>query len=158
MIQQGWGAVLRWGGKLSQNLAELAARKEEMKTDLHCLQAGSDFAPVGSGAQVPWALGRLFGAPKSPNSPQGHSLPTRFALKLTEKSDEGPILLLFFFFWSFFSFCSLSFFFHLFLIVICVGIMIMPIFMILSAHILNSSRGRSEGCDCLEVSLRFHFD
>lgn len=77
VIQQGWGAVLRWGGKLSQNLAELAARKEEMKTDLHHLQAGSDFAPVCSGAQVPWALGRLFGAPKNPNSPQGHSLPTR---------------------------------------------------------------------------------
>lgn len=82
VIQQGWGAVLRWGGKLSQNLAELAARKEEMK--LHHLQAGSDFAPVGSGAQVPWALGRLFGAPKSHNSPQGHSLPTRSAPNLSK--------------------------------------------------------------------------
>lgn len=84
VIQQGWGAVLRWSGKLSQNLAELAARKEEIRTDLHHLQAGSDFAPVSSGAQVPWALGRLFGAPKSSNSPQGHSLPTRSALNSSE--------------------------------------------------------------------------
>ncbi|XP_019109486.2 uncharacterized protein rusc1 isoform X4 [Larimichthys crocea] len=76
-IQQGWGAVIRWGGRLSQNLTELSMKKEEMKTDLPDLQVqtGSDFVPVSSGAQVPWGLGRLFGASKSPNSPPGP--PTR---------------------------------------------------------------------------------
>ncbi|GAA6220634.1 RUN and SH3 domain-containing protein 1 isoform X4 [Lates japonicus] len=82
VIQQGWGAMMRWGGRLSQNLAELslsAGKKEEMKTDLPDLQtqAGSDYAPVSSGAQVPWGLGRLFGASKSPNSPTSHTPPTR---------------------------------------------------------------------------------
>ncbi|XP_070822613.1 uncharacterized protein rusc1 isoform X3 [Chaetodon trifascialis] len=79
VIQQGWGAVMRWGGRLSQNLAELSLKKEEMRTDLPDLQvqAGSDFAPVSSGAQVPWGLGRLFGASKSPSSPPGHTPPTR---------------------------------------------------------------------------------
>ncbi|XP_042280508.1 uncharacterized protein rusc1 isoform X1 [Thunnus maccoyii] len=82
VIQQGWGAVMRWGGRLSQNLAELslsAGKREEMKMDLPDLpvQAGSDFAPVSSGTQVPWGLGRLFGASKSPNSPTGHTPPSR---------------------------------------------------------------------------------
>ncbi|XP_040900875.1 RUN and SH3 domain-containing protein 1 isoform X2 [Toxotes jaculatrix] len=82
VIQQGWGAVMRWGGRISQNLAELslsAGKKEEMKTDLSDLQtqAASDYTPVSSGAQVPWGLGRLFGASKSPNSPTGHTPPTR---------------------------------------------------------------------------------
>ncbi|XP_035862319.1 uncharacterized protein rusc1 isoform X6 [Sander lucioperca] len=80
VIQQGWGAVMRWGGRLSQNLSELSLKKEEMKTDLPDLraQAGSDFTPVSWGAQVPWGLGlRLFGASKSLNSPPGHTPPTR---------------------------------------------------------------------------------
>ncbi|XP_042345701.1 protein PRRC2A isoform X2 [Plectropomus leopardus] len=79
VIQQGWGAVMRWGGRLSQNLSEFSLKKEEMKTDLPDLQAqaGSDFAPVSGGAQVPWGLGRLFGASKSLNSPPGHTPPTR---------------------------------------------------------------------------------
>ncbi|XP_022612449.1 RUN and SH3 domain-containing protein 1 isoform X3 [Seriola dumerili] len=82
VIQQGWGAVMRWGGRFSQNLAELslsAGKKEEMKTDLPDLQTqtGSDYTPVSSGGQVPWGFGRLFGASKSPNSPTGHTPPTR---------------------------------------------------------------------------------
>ncbi|XP_026173559.1 uncharacterized protein rusc1 [Mastacembelus armatus] len=82
VIQQGWGAVMRWGGQLSQNLAELSlssGKKEEVKTDQPDLQTqvGSDYTPVSSGAQVPWGLGRLFGASKSPSSPTGHTLPTR---------------------------------------------------------------------------------
>ncbi|XP_041648902.1 uncharacterized protein rusc1 isoform X1 [Cheilinus undulatus] len=79
VIQQGWGAVMRLGGRLSKNLAELSLKKDEMKTDLSGLQiqTGSDFAPVGSGAQVPWHLGRLFGASKGPNSPTGQTPPTR---------------------------------------------------------------------------------
>ncbi|XP_034554497.1 uncharacterized protein rusc1 isoform X2 [Notolabrus celidotus] len=79
-IQQGWGAVMRFGGRLSRNLAELNPKKEEeVKTDLQGLQiqAESDFAPVSSGVQVPWGFGRLFGASKSPNSPPGHTPPTR---------------------------------------------------------------------------------
>ncbi|XP_031709206.1 uncharacterized protein rusc1 isoform X5 [Anarrhichthys ocellatus] len=79
VIQQGWGAVMRWGGRLSHNLSEPNLKKEEVKTDLPDLQAqaGSDFAAVSSGAQVPWGLGRLFGASKSLNSPPGHTPPTR---------------------------------------------------------------------------------
>ncbi|XP_053183131.1 AP-4 complex accessory subunit RUSC1 [Scomber japonicus] len=82
VIQQGWGAVVRWGGRLSQNLSELslsAGKREEMKMDLPDLQAhtASDFAPVSSGTQVPWGLGRLFGASKSPSSPTGHTPPSR---------------------------------------------------------------------------------
>ncbi|XP_056300599.1 AP-4 complex accessory subunit RUSC1 isoform X2 [Pseudoliparis swirei] len=79
VIQQGWGAVVRWGGKLSQNLSELNLKKEEVKMDLSDLQAqaGSDFAPVSSGAQVPWGLGRLFGASKGLSSPEGHTSATR---------------------------------------------------------------------------------
>ncbi|KAM8735349.1 uncharacterized protein rusc1 isoform 4-T4 [Acanthopagrus schlegelii] len=79
VIQQGWGAVVRWGGRLSHNLSELSLKKEEMRANLPDLQvqAGSDFTPVGGGAQVPWGLGRLFGASKSPNSPTGHTPPTR---------------------------------------------------------------------------------
>ncbi|XP_074539025.1 uncharacterized protein rusc1 isoform X2 [Halichoeres trimaculatus] len=79
VIQQGWGAVMRLGGRLSRNLAELSLKKEEANTDLPGLhmQTGSDFAPVGSGTQVPWGLGRLFGASKSPHSPPVHTPPTR---------------------------------------------------------------------------------
>lgn len=70
---------MRWGGRLSQNLAELSMKKEEVKMGLSDLQvqAERDFAPVSSGSQVPWGLGRLFGASKSPNSPQGPTPPTR---------------------------------------------------------------------------------
>lgn len=82
VIQQGWGAVMRWGGRLSQNLAELslsAVKNEEMKEDLPDLQVqgGSDYTPVSSAAQVPWGLGRLFGASRSPSSPTGYTPPTR---------------------------------------------------------------------------------
>lgn len=82
VIQQGWGAVMRWGGRLGQNLAELsqsALKRDEMKADLPDLQAqtGSDYTAVCGGPQVPWGLGRLFGASKSPTSPSGHTPPTR---------------------------------------------------------------------------------
>ncbi|XP_035019534.1 uncharacterized protein rusc1 isoform X3 [Hippoglossus stenolepis] len=79
VIQQGWGAVIRWGGRLQQNLTELSQKREEVKTDLPDLQTqtGSDYTPVSSGSQVPWSLGRLFGASKGPSSPTGHTPPTR---------------------------------------------------------------------------------
>lgn len=71
----------RWGDRLSQNLAELSTKKDEAKTGLALrVQTGSDFAPVSSDAQVPWGLGRLFGASKSPSSPQGPTPPSRSAL------------------------------------------------------------------------------
>lgn len=75
---------MRWGGRLSQNLAELslsAAKKEEMIADVPDLQtqAGSDYTPVSSSVQVPWGLGRLFGASKSSVSPTGQTPPTRLA-------------------------------------------------------------------------------
>ncbi|XP_051812909.1 uncharacterized protein rusc1 isoform X2 [Acanthochromis polyacanthus] len=81
-IQQGWGAVVRWGGRLSQNLAELsqtALKKDDVKADLPDLQAqtGSDYTAVSGGPQVPWGLGRLFGASRSPSSPTGPTPPTR---------------------------------------------------------------------------------
>ncbi|XP_059195321.1 uncharacterized protein rusc1 isoform X2 [Centropristis striata] len=76
MIQQGWGAMIRWGGRLSHNLSEMSVKKEEMRMNLPS-QAESDFAPVSSGAQVPWGLGRLFGASKSLSSPPVHTPPTR---------------------------------------------------------------------------------
>ncbi|XP_063734661.1 uncharacterized protein rusc1 [Eleginops maclovinus] len=79
VIQQGWGAVMRWGGRVSHNLSELNLKKEEMRMDLPDLHAHaeSDFAPVSSGAQVPWRLGRFFGASKSLSSPPGQTPPTR---------------------------------------------------------------------------------
>lgn len=82
VIQQGWGAMIRWGGRLSQNLAELnlsAAKTEDIKADLPNLhaEAGSDYAPVSGGVPVPWGLGRLFGASKSPSSPTSYTAPTR---------------------------------------------------------------------------------
>lgn len=78
VIQQGWEVMMRWGGRLSQNLSELslaAMKKDELKTE--DLQAHSDFVPVSSGVQIPWGLERLFGAPKSLTSPSSHPAPTR---------------------------------------------------------------------------------
>lgn len=72
---------MRWGGRLSQNLSELSMKKEAMKAALPDLrlEAESDFTSVSSDAQVPWGLGRLFGASKSSGSPQGPPQPTRSA-------------------------------------------------------------------------------
>lgn len=78
VIQQGWEVMMRWGGRLSQNLSELsvaAVTRAESKTE--DLQAHSDFVPVSGGAQIPWGLERLFGAPKSLTSPNSHPASTR---------------------------------------------------------------------------------
>lgn len=74
VIQQGWEVMMRWGGQLSQNLSglSLSVKKEDLKTE-----AQSEFVPVSSGAQIPWGLERLFGAPKSLNSPTSHHAQTR---------------------------------------------------------------------------------
>ncbi|XP_061674773.1 uncharacterized protein rusc1 [Syngnathoides biaculeatus] len=71
VIQQGWGAVMRWGGRLSQNLAELNLGETRTSLQDHRAQRENDLAPVSSVAQAPWSLGRLFGSPssKSPNTP-----------------------------------------------------------------------------------------
>ncbi|XP_051922116.1 uncharacterized protein rusc1 isoform X1 [Hippocampus zosterae] len=109
VIQQGWGAVMRWGGRLSQNLAELnlaAGQTDEARPSLpdHQAQTGSDLAPLSSLAQVPWSLGRLFGstASKSPNSPVGHAptsrrpsqwlAPSVTALTRLVSSTSAPVL------------------------------------------------------------------
>lgn len=78
---------MRWGGRLSQNLADFslsAVKKEETKASSADVQdqAGSDSSSV-SGTQVPWNLGRLFGASRSPHSPTGHMPPTRSATGFT---------------------------------------------------------------------------
>lgn len=78
VIQQGWEVMLRWGGRLSQNLSELsvaAVKKAESKAE--DLQAHSDFVPVSSNAQIPWGLERLFGASKSLTSSNNHLASTR---------------------------------------------------------------------------------
>lgn len=78
VIQQGWEVMLRWGGRLSQNLSELsqaAAKRDDLKPQ--DLQTHSDFAPVSGAAHIPWGLERLFGAPKSLTSPSTHPGPTR---------------------------------------------------------------------------------
>ncbi|XP_077577909.1 RUN and SH3 domain containing 1 isoform X3 [Stigmatopora nigra] len=81
VLQQGWGTMMRWGEKLSQNLADLslAAGKTEEAQNNHLAQTESDFSPGNSVTQVSWSLGRLFGstATRSPNSPVGHTPPSR---------------------------------------------------------------------------------
>nr|XP_046171149.1 AP-4 complex accessory subunit RUSC1-like isoform X2 [Oncorhynchus gorbuscha] len=78
VIQQGWGAVVRWGGKLGQNLAELSLsavqNQEGTSRDPPEPQARSDPPQVDGALAVPWGLGRLFGASNNPTIP---TLPTR---------------------------------------------------------------------------------
>ncbi|XP_036795606.1 uncharacterized protein rusc1 isoform X3 [Oncorhynchus mykiss] len=79
VIQQGWGAVVRWGGKLGQNLAELslsAVQNQEgtSREPQTSTQARSDPPQVDGALAVPWGLGRLFGASNNSTIP---TLPTR---------------------------------------------------------------------------------
>ncbi|XP_067305102.1 uncharacterized protein rusc1 isoform X3 [Pseudorasbora parva] len=85
-LQQGWGAVMRLGERLGQNFG-LATDPEdvkgsnspdEFKTGFSLnpkspvenrQQPREDLSLWDSGAAVPWGLGRLFGASKSPNNP-----------------------------------------------------------------------------------------
>lgn len=77
VLQQGWGAVVRLGGRLSQNLSDLSLsagpRLDGTSRDLPELQTQSDFPRVDSYTGVPFGLGRLFGASKYPNNPTSHS-------------------------------------------------------------------------------------
>ncbi|XP_045574844.1 uncharacterized protein rusc1 isoform X3 [Salmo salar] len=82
VIQQGWGAVVRWGGKLGQNLAELSLSAVQNQEGTSrdppepqaSTQARSDPPQVDGALAVPWGLGRLFGASNNPTIP---TLPTR---------------------------------------------------------------------------------
>uniref|UniRef100_A0A674CSA6 RUN and SH3 domain-containing protein 1-like n=1 Tax=Salmo trutta TaxID=8032 RepID=A0A674CSA6_SALTR len=84
VIQQGWGAVVRWGGKLGQNLAELSLSAVQNQEGTSrdppepqaSTQAWSDPPQVVGALAVPWGLGRLFGASNNPTIP---TLPTRCA-------------------------------------------------------------------------------
>ncbi|KAK6326848.1 hypothetical protein J4Q44_G00024930 [Coregonus suidteri] len=75
VIQQGWGAVVRWGGKLGQNLAELSLsavqnqNQEGTSRDPPEPQTRSDPPQVDGALAVPWGLGRLFGASNNPTIP-----------------------------------------------------------------------------------------
>ncbi|XP_052369558.1 mucin-5AC-like isoform X2 [Oncorhynchus keta] len=82
VIQEGWGAVVRWGGKLGQNLAELSLSAVQNQEGTSrdppepqtSTQARSDPPQVDGALAVPWGLGRLFGASNNPTIP---TLPTR---------------------------------------------------------------------------------
>lgn len=85
-LQQGWGAVMRLGERLGQNFG-LTTNTEDVKgpnspDDFKTgfslnpkspvenrQQTREDLSLWDSGAAVPWGLGRLFGASKSPNNP-----------------------------------------------------------------------------------------
>ncbi|XP_041708180.2 iporin-like isoform X2 [Coregonus clupeaformis] len=77
VIQQGWGAVVRWGGKLGQNLAELSLSAVQNQNGTSrdppepqaSTQARSDPPQVDGALAVPWGLGRLFGASNNPTKP-----------------------------------------------------------------------------------------
>lgn len=76
--------MVRWGGKLGQNLAELSlsAVQNQKGTSRDppepqaSTQARSDPPQVDGALAVPWGLGRLFGASNNPTIP---TLPTRCA-------------------------------------------------------------------------------
>ncbi|XP_037392666.1 uncharacterized protein rusc1 isoform X3 [Pygocentrus nattereri] len=77
-LQQGWGAVMRWGERLGQNLGGLTSigSSEEAEGGPTVVNQNahstSDAQSPGQEALpadgVPWGLGRLFGASKSPNN------------------------------------------------------------------------------------------
>ncbi|XP_066538984.1 uncharacterized protein rusc1 isoform X2 [Hoplias malabaricus] len=70
-LQQGWGAVMRWGERLGQNLGGLAS--------INSAEEVEDVQTPGQEADaVPWGLGRLFGASKSPNNPPTKRRPSQW--------------------------------------------------------------------------------
>uniref|UniRef100_A0A8C1GW36 RUN and SH3 domain-containing protein 1 n=1 Tax=Cyprinus carpio TaxID=7962 RepID=A0A8C1GW36_CYPCA len=94
-LQQGWGAVMRFGERLGQNFG-LATSTEvdkspnspgDFKTgfslnpkspDEKRQQPRDDLSLKDNGAAVPWGLGRLFGASKSPNNPPASRRPSQW--------------------------------------------------------------------------------
>ena len=71
---------MRLGGRLSRNLSEMSLPVGQIQgkesTELYS-QTGSDFPRVDSTNNVPWGLGRLFGATKVARSPVGPPTHTR---------------------------------------------------------------------------------
>ncbi|CAM4699047.1 unnamed protein product [Leuciscus chuanchicus] len=94
-LQQGWGAVMRLGERLGQNFG-LATNTEDVKgpNSPDDFKAGFSLNPKSpvenrqqpredlslwdSGAAVPWGMGRLFGASKSPNNPPTSRRPSQW--------------------------------------------------------------------------------
>ncbi|KAG1925259.1 RUN and SH3 domain-containing protein 1-like [Pimephales promelas] len=94
-LQQGWGAVMRLGERLGQNFG-LATNTEDVKgpnsqDDFKTgfslnpkspvenrQQPREDLSLWDSGAVVPWGMGRLFGASKSPNNPPTSRRPSQW--------------------------------------------------------------------------------
>ncbi|XP_026140213.1 uncharacterized protein rusc1 isoform X3 [Carassius auratus] len=94
-LQQGWGAVVRFGERLGQNFG-LATSTEDDKSpnspgdfkpgfslnpkspEENRQQPRDDLSLKDSGAAVPWGLGRLFGASKSPNNPPASRRPSQW--------------------------------------------------------------------------------
>ncbi|XP_031431461.1 RUN and SH3 domain-containing protein 1 [Clupea harengus] len=82
-IQQGWGAVVRWGERLGQNLSSLGSSNSEASEDVTTGMSPDtrrepgvlrshpqeEVSPWASSVAVPWGLERLFGASKSPSNP-----------------------------------------------------------------------------------------
>ncbi|XP_053350371.1 AP-4 complex accessory subunit RUSC1 isoform X3 [Clarias gariepinus] len=89
-LQQGWGAVIRWGERLGQNLSGLTSTglSEEAKgqpiSDLNahsssdCPRSPGQELLTPDGGTVSWGLGRLFGASKSPNNPPTKHRPSHW--------------------------------------------------------------------------------
>ncbi|XP_051980792.1 uncharacterized protein LOC127642093 isoform X2 [Xyrauchen texanus] len=96
-LQQGWGAVLRLGERLGQNfgLANSSSSEDvkgpnspdDPKTGFSLnpkspvengQQPREELSLWDSGAVVPWGLGRLFGASKSPNNPPTSRRPSQW--------------------------------------------------------------------------------
>ncbi|XP_059363554.1 uncharacterized protein LOC132102872 isoform X3 [Carassius carassius] len=112
-LQQGWGAVMRLGERFGQNFG-LATTTEDVKgpnspedcktgfsLNLKCpdenrQEPRDDLSLRDSGAAVPWGLGRLFGASKSPNNPPTSRRPSQWlspglsALSRLVNLGQGP--------------------------------------------------------------------
>ncbi|XP_026084386.1 uncharacterized protein LOC113059915 isoform X3 [Carassius auratus] len=112
-LQQGWGAVMRLGERFGQNFG-LATTTEDVKgpdspedcktgfsLNLKCpdenrKEPRDDLSLRDSGAAVPWGLGRLFGASKSPNNPPTSRRPSQWlspgvsALSRLVNLGQGP--------------------------------------------------------------------
>ena len=71
---------MRLGGRLSRNLSEMSLPVGQIQgkesTELYS-PTGSDFPRVDSTNNVPWGLGRLFGATKGAGRPSGPPPHTR---------------------------------------------------------------------------------
>ncbi|XP_062847806.1 AP-4 complex accessory subunit RUSC1 [Trichomycterus rosablanca] len=88
-LQQGWGAMMRWGERLGQNWSGFISsgssevEKGEAVPDLNTYASSEgqkcpDQEPLSADEIVPWGLGRLFGASKSPSNPPTKRRPSQW--------------------------------------------------------------------------------